>query len=103
MNNISAGNLWSCTALLLIAGIAYAQDRPALRLETRIALPNINGRIDHLSADVKGHRLFVAALGNLTVEVLDVQSGKHLGTIPNLAEPQGVFYDPSTGRLFVAC
>jgi DNA-binding beta-propeller fold protein YncE len=52
---------------------------------------------------VKGKRLFMSALGNNTVEVLDVDSGKRLKTLTGLAEPQGVYYDPSTNRLFVAC
>jgi DNA-binding beta-propeller fold protein YncE len=34
---------------------------------------------------------------------LDVQSGKRIHTIPDLAEPQGLYYNPSTNRLFVAC
>jgi DNA-binding beta-propeller fold protein YncE len=79
------------------------QESGVLTLKNRIDLPNVNGRIDHLGADVEGHRIFIAALGNHTVEVLDVQSGKHLRTIADLAEPQGVYYDPSTNRLFVAC
>ena len=72
-------------------------------LKGRIELPNVNGRIDHFSADVKGRRLFMSALGNHTVEVLDVQSGKRVHSIPDLAEPQGLYYDPSSNRLFVAC
>ncbi len=35
-----------------------------LRLETTISLPDIHGRIDYMSIDLKGQRLFVAALGN---------------------------------------
>src|SRR5262245_45674444 len=89
---------------LLMLGIAYPQQqRKVLSLSGRIALPNINGRIDHFSADVKGHRLFMAALGNHTVEVLDIQKGKRLHTIPDLDEPQGVFYHASSNRIFVAC
>lgn len=76
-------------ALILLAG--------------RIDLTNVNGRIDHLSADVKGKRLFVSALGNHTVEVLDVDSGKRVRTLTDLAEPQGVYYDPATNHLFAAC
>lgn len=72
-------------------------------LKGRIRLSDVNGRIDHLSADIPGHRLFMAALGNHTIEVLDVRNKKRLHTIPGLAEPQGVFYEPSTSRLFVAC
>jgi DNA-binding beta-propeller fold protein YncE len=34
--------------------------------------------------------LFVAALGNNTVEVLDVRNGKHLKSLPAFREPQGI-------------
>ena len=91
------------TALLLMAGIIRGQEPGALSLKNRIDLSKINGRIDHFSPDLKGQRLFMAALGNHTVEVLDLQSGKRVHSIPDLAEPQGVYYDPTTNRLFVAC
>src|SRR5579872_1956668 len=91
------------TALLLLGALVQAQDPTALILKSRIAISNVDGRIDHFSADVKGRRLFLSALGNHTVEVIDVKAGKRLGTIADLAEPQGVYYDPSTNRLFVAC
>src|SRR5450759_4455044 len=91
------------TALLLLTGVVHGQKPQVLSLKGRIDLPNVNGRIDHFSADLKGQRLFMSALGNHTVEVLDVQSGKHLRTLPDLAEPQGVYFDPSTNRLYVAC
>src|SRR5262245_12705185 len=94
---------YACTPLLLITGLVHGQEPAALSMKGRIDLESVHGRIDHFSADLKGQRLFMAALGNHTVEVLDVQNGKRLGTIPDLAEPQGVYYDPSTNRLFVAC
>ncbi|HYM05164.1 MAG TPA: hypothetical protein VEU11_01260 [Terriglobales bacterium] len=90
-------------AALFLAGLLCAQTSLGLSLKTRIDLPNVNGRIDHFSADVKGRRIFVSALGNHTVEVLDVASGKRLRSIAGLAEPQGVYYDPSTNHLFAAC
>src|SRR4051812_38684239 len=90
-------------AMLLLTGIVHGQESAALSPKGRIDLPNVNGRIDHFSADLKGQRLFMAALGNHTVEVLDIQSGKHLRTLTDLAEPQGVYYDPASDRLFVAC
>jgi DNA-binding beta-propeller fold protein YncE len=89
--------------LLALSSLASAQDSSALSLKTRISLPNVNGRIDHLSVDVKGERLFVAAVDNHTLEVIDLKSGRQLRTIADLAEPQGVLYDASTNRLFVAC
>jgi DNA-binding beta-propeller fold protein YncE len=79
-----------------------ATQAAALTLETRIALPNVKGRMDHLSVDLKGQRLFATAVDNGTLEVIDLQAGRHIGTIPNLDEPQGAYYDASTNRLFVA-
>jgi len=73
-----------------------------LRLESTIPLPNVNGRIDHLSIDVAGKRLFVSALGNNTVEVVDLASAKVVHTIRGLKEPQGLFYWAETNRLYVA-
>jgi DNA-binding beta-propeller fold protein YncE len=72
-------------------------------MKTHIPLPNVNGRIDHLSVDVNGQRLFVAAVDNHTIEVIDLKSGQRVHTITDLAGPQGVFYDASSNRLFVAC
>jgi DNA-binding beta-propeller fold protein YncE len=73
-----------------------------LRLETTIPLPNVNGRIDHMALDVAGKRLFVSALGNNTVEVVDLAAGKMVHSIRGLKEPQGVLYWPETNRLYVA-
>jgi DNA-binding beta-propeller fold protein YncE len=83
------------------------QDAPvtggaALMLKTRIRLPNVNGRMDHMGIDVKGQRLFAAAFDHHTVEVIDLQAGRQVHTIANLIQPQGAFYDPSTNRLFVS-
>jgi DNA-binding beta-propeller fold protein YncE len=65
-------------------------------------LPGVEGRIDHLSADVAGGRLFIAALGNGTVEVLDIRKGERSSEIKGLSEPQGVFYSSRSGELYVA-
>lgn len=79
----------------LFAALAGAQT-----LETAVPLPGVRGRIDHLAADVAGQRLFVAALGNNTVEVVDLRMAKRIRSITGLSEPQGVAF---TGdRLFVA-
>lgn len=54
-----------------------------------------------MTLDRKGGRLFVAALGNGTVEVVDPRSGKRIDEIGGLEEPQGVAYLPDVGRLLV--
>ena len=90
------------TLLLLSSFSILGQQSPALSLKTRIALPNVDGRMDHFAVDVKGQRVFVSALGNHTVEVLDAQGSRQLRTLSNLEEPQGLFHDASSNRLFVA-
>lgn len=94
----------SLPALLLLGGALQvcveAQD--ALTLARTIPLPLIEGRIDHLAADVTGQRLFVAALGNNTVEVLDLKAGKTIQSLPGFAEPQGIAYVPEFNRVFIA-
>lgn len=91
-------------SMLVVAGThAAGQEKEVLSLEAHISLPGVKGRIDHFSVDVKGQRLFVAAVENHTLEVVDLKSGQRIHTISGLAEPQGVFYDPTTSHLFVAC
>ena len=52
--------------------------------------------------DPAGERLFVCALGNNTVEVLDLRKGERVHSITGLGAPQGVAYVPEVNRLFVA-
>ena len=73
----------------------------SLELTDTIALPSVKGRIDHLSADAKGHRLFVAALGNDTVEIVGTRHDLYR-KIGGLGEPQGVLYLPESRKLFIA-
>jgi DNA-binding beta-propeller fold protein YncE len=80
---------------------AKAQER-AFKLKQTIPLPGVEGRIDHLALDPADQRLFVCALGNNTVEVLDLQKGERVHSITGLRAPQGVGYAPEVNRLFVA-
>jgi DNA-binding beta-propeller fold protein YncE len=61
-----------------------------LTLLRTIELPHVNGRIDHLAADLETGRVFVAALGNNTVEVIDGRAGLHLRGLTGFQEPQGI-------------
>ena len=85
------------------AGCSSPSAAPApLTLERTISLPGVAGRIDHLAIDLKRRRLFVAALGNGTVEGVDLAAGKVFARIEGLKEPQGVAYLPATDELAVA-
>jgi DNA-binding beta-propeller fold protein YncE len=73
-----------------------------LRIEAKIALGEVRGRIDHMAADIDRQRLFVAELGNNTVGIVDLGQAKVLQVLDGLKEPQGVGYLPSTDTLYVA-
>ena len=91
------------TAVLVGATPAAAQNAgPPLALEAKIPLGDVSGRIDHLGVDVKRRRLFVAELGNDSLGVVDLASGKVLRRISGLSEPQGVAYVPSADAVYVA-
>ena len=87
--------------LMLLAARGYAESGTPLRLERTIVLPDVQGRIDHMAVDLTGERLFVAALGNNTLEIIDLRVGQRIGRIRGLSEPQGVVYLPEFQRLFV--
>jgi DNA-binding beta-propeller fold protein YncE len=90
-------------ALLVLSGVSLrCSGKDLLRLEKEIPLPGVEGRIDHFAADDTGQRLFIAALGNGSVEIVDVQKGERTAEIKGLKEPQGTFYDVKTNRLYVA-
>lgn len=55
-----------------------------------------------MSMDVAGQRLFVAALGNNTVEVVDLKQGKVTHSLSGFSEPQGVCFVPEFNLLVVA-
>src|SRR5438309_4638719 len=76
-------------AVVLVAMQLSSAQEP-LTFARSIELPRVEGRIDHLAFDATGQRLFVAALGNNTVEVLDVKNGTHLKSLTGFREPQGI-------------
>jgi hypothetical protein len=88
-------------ALTVLTLTVHAQEGALLRLVETIPLAHVEGRIDHMAMDRRGQRLFVAALGNNTLEVLDLKAGTHLHTISGLHEPQGVAFLPESNTIVV--
>jgi DNA-binding beta-propeller fold protein YncE len=79
-----------------------AQGKESLWLVQTIPMPNVKGRVDHMDLDVKGKRLFVAGLENGSLEVVDLQAGKWLKSIPGFKKTQGIAYVRSLNKVFVA-
>jgi DNA-binding beta-propeller fold protein YncE len=84
--------------------VAQTQTRDVLplQLEEEIPVPGVAGRLDHFTADTKRKRLFVSALGNNSLEVIDTFAGRVIHSIKGLAQPQGPVYVPAVDKLYVA-
>lgn len=85
----------ACVLVFLFGVAMRAQPAGAASLMRRVAtipLPGVAGRIDHLALDSTHRRLFVAALGNDSVEVIDLAQNRGVDRIEGLREPQGVLF-----------
>ncbi|WP_130229569.1 hypothetical protein [Bradyrhizobium sp. Leo121] len=96
--------LQAMTAAVLLTGetAALAAGTPPLRLDIKIPLAGIHGRIDHMAVDLSRHRLFVAALASNSLAVVDLEGQRLDRIVPDLKEPQGVGYNPATDTVYVA-
>jgi YVTN family beta-propeller protein len=91
------------TLLCMTTGGGRAAEPTApLVLERTIPLKGVAGRIDHLAVDLGRKRLFVAELGNGTVDVIDLTTETVVHRITGLKEPQGLAYAPGADVLAVA-
>jgi len=93
------------TALSLLGTLAFAVHaaEPApLKLTQTIPLPGVKGRFDHFAINTTGKRLFVAALGNNTLEVVDLAAGKRIRSLAGMSKPTGVLYLPDPNQVIVA-
>ena len=104
---IGTGALAPIALLSVLCSLPSEASRAAepvrpLVLERTIPLPDVSGRIDHMAADLRRGRLFVAELGNGSVDVVDIASDKVVHRIAGLREPQGVGYLPGADLLAVA-
>lgn len=89
-------------AVTVVALHLYAAEPTGLKLAKTIPLPGVKGRFDHFAIDAKGQRLFMAALGNNTLEVIDLAAGQSLKSITGLHKPTGAFYLAEQNQIAVA-
>lgn len=75
---------------------------PLLVPDHPIALPDTGGRIDHMAIDLTRRHLFVAELGNGSLDVVDLAGSKVIHRITGLKEPQGIGYDAKSDLVIVA-
>lgn len=105
----------TCLALTLIAACATcmnaqksasaqktaaAEPERPLVLTEAIPLEGVKGRFDHFATG--GGRLFVAALGNNSIEVINTGARTLDHTITGVPGPQGVAFSPEANKLYAA-
>jgi len=73
-----------------------------LQADKQIPLPGIKGRIDHMDINLKDQVVYIAALGNNSVEAVDLRNNKIIHSIKGLDEPQGVGYIPQNNEILIA-
>jgi chromate transporter len=88
--------------VLAFPATVHGEATAPLELAYIVPLTGVRGRIDHLAIDAPDARLFVAALGNGSVEVVDLRARTRSDRIAGLHEPQGIGYVASAKRLLVA-
>ncbi len=97
------------TFILLLAALgslsacSHRIEDPPLPVAQKIPLGDVQGRLDHLAVDPLTMRLFVAAYGGNSVEVLSLAASAQMGSIPNLSQPQDVLFLEKLDRLLVSC
>lgn len=98
----------SCALRPIVFGLcavnasAFSAQPHTLELLATIPLSAVKGRIDHLAFDGERRRLFIAALGNDTVEVVDAAANRLETSLAGFGEPQGIAYVPATKTVYVA-
>ena len=86
---------------LLVINADFLHAQSLLHQIQEIPLPKVQGRIDHMAVDITDSRLFIVALENDTVEIVDLKTGRLMKTIKGLNEPQGIAYVEEFSKLFL--
>ena len=81
---------------------APCQETVPLKLVHTLRFPaEVTGNFDHLSVDLKGHRLFTTPEDYKAVVVFDLNTGKLIHTIEGIARPHAVLYREDLNRIYV--
>src|SRR5258708_16353531 len=93
-----------CLAVIVgFAAPASAQETQGLRLVQTIPLPGVTGRLDHMGVDLENKRLFVAASGNNTLEVVDLTAGQVTKSLAGFKDTQdALFLGGDFNKLYVS-
>lgn len=92
-----------CLMSLLVSGLAplvAVAAAPTYKLEQKFSLPG-DGGWDYITFDPQADRIFISRATH--VVVVDANSGKVLGDIPNTQGVHGIALAPKHGKGFISC
>lgn len=93
--------LWFASGLAAQNTTAAGENGPLI-LTAQIPLPGVHGRFDHFTFDPsEPARIFISALGNNSVEVIDLVEDTVVHQISGVPEPQGIVFAVGLNKLFV--
>ena len=95
--------LFLAAILILPTAAAVAATPPAqpLTLVSQTPLPDIIGDFDHFAVDLKRNHLFVSAEVHHSVEMFDLNTGRHLQSISGFKTPHSLAFVPEKDQLMV--
>ena len=98
-------NLLVLMLAVLLGGFSVpqlaGQNVTPLALKGNVNLPGYTGDFDHFAVDQARGRLLLAAEDRGTVEVFDLNSGKHLRTIKGFETPHSILIRPGAATILV--
>jgi hypothetical protein len=101
MSRAALGALMAIWATATVG--APVSEQPMLRLVQTIPLPGVQGRLDHMGVDLEQKRLFVAAVANGSLEVVDLSAGTAINSLTGFKDTQDVlFLRGDINKIFVS-
>ena len=88
-------------AMLVWGAKSSAQENAPLRLVETISVPGTERKWDHFGVDLKSHRLFITSEEEPAVEIVDLQTNKHITTLTDFKEPHNVMVFPEANKIYV--
>ncbi|MGH9512661.1 MAG: YncE family protein [Terriglobales bacterium] len=78
-----------------------ARQAPPPRLVNTVTLPGYSGDFDHFAVDRVRHRILLAAEDHATLEVFDLDTGKHLRSVTGFDTPHSILVRKASPTILV--
>ena len=105
MPNISTSKIrfliYHIINIVFLSGVNGQEKSLSLNLIKTVPLAGIHGKFDHMAVDSKNNKLYLAAKGNNSVEIVDLTSGKTIYSIKEVSAPQGILFMPNENMILV--